>query len=74
MGRRGLARRAATARASGITMAVTTILTVVTYHFLVRSTAIGVLLNGKRYPRTLPSYDALGNYLKPQVSETSLRE
>jgi len=40
-----------------VTLAATTGVTVVTYHYLVRSTAIGVLLNGRRYPRALPSPD-----------------
>ena len=38
-----------------ITLAVTTAATLVTYHYLVRSTAIGALLNGRRYPRSLPT-------------------
>ena len=31
-----------------------TLVTAVTYHYFVRSTAIGALLNGRRYPRSLP--------------------
>jgi fucose 4-O-acetylase-like acetyltransferase len=54
---------------SGVTLAVTTILTVVSYHLLVRSGVIGLLLNGKRYPRALPRFDAEGNYLRPQAGE-----
>ena len=54
---------------SGITLIATTLLTVVTYSFFVRPTAIGVLLSGKRYPRGLPRYDAEGNYLQPPVLE-----
>jgi glucan biosynthesis protein C len=38
-----------------ITLTVTTAATLVTYHYLVRSTAIGALLNGRRYPRSLPA-------------------
>jgi peptidoglycan/LPS O-acetylase OafA/YrhL len=33
----------------------TTLLTVATYHVFVRSTVIGELLNGRRYPRRLPA-------------------
>jgi glucans biosynthesis protein C len=36
-----------------IVLGATTLVTTVSYHYLVRSTAIGVLLNGRRYPRTL---------------------
>jgi glucan biosynthesis protein C len=32
----------------------TTVLAVVTYHYWVRATVIGKVLNGRRYPRTLP--------------------
>jgi glucan biosynthesis protein C len=32
----------------------TTLITLVTYHYFVRSTVIGELLNGRRYPRALP--------------------
>jgi glucan biosynthesis protein C len=35
----------------------TTFLTVVTYHYWVRATVIGQVLNGRRYPRTLPHPD-----------------
>lgn len=31
-----------------------TLVTIVGYHCFVRSTAIGALLNGRRYPRSLP--------------------
>ena len=37
-----------------IAMISVTIVTAVTYHFLVRNTPIGVFLNGRRYPRTFP--------------------
>ena len=36
-----------------ITVAITTAATLVSYHYLVRATAIGALLNGRRYPRGL---------------------
>lgn len=36
-----------------ITVAVATAATLVSYHYLVRATAIGALLNGRRYPRGL---------------------
>ena len=32
----------------------TTLITLMTYHYFVRSTVIGALLNGRRYPRALP--------------------
>jgi peptidoglycan/LPS O-acetylase OafA/YrhL len=51
---------------SGLTLVVTTIISLLTYHYLVRSTAIGVLLSGKRYPRALPRFDEQGNYVRPQ--------
>ena len=36
-----------------IVLGVTAVLTIVTYHYLVRSTAVGVFLNGRRFARTL---------------------
>jgi glucan biosynthesis protein C len=38
----------------GVVVGTTTLLTVVTYHYWVRATVIGEVLNGRRYPRTLP--------------------
>ena len=38
-----------------IGLGVTRIVTALTYHFFVRATAIGELLNGRRHPRSLPS-------------------
>jgi len=43
----------------------TTFLTVVTYHYWVRATMIGQVLNGRRYPRTLPRLD-----LSPPVPQS----
>ena len=37
-----------------VVLGTTTFLTVVTYHYWVRATVIGQVLNGRRYPRTLP--------------------
>jgi peptidoglycan/LPS O-acetylase OafA/YrhL len=37
-----------------ITLSATCAATIVSYHYLVRATAIGALLNGRRYPRALP--------------------
>lgn len=37
-----------------IVLGATTLLTLVSYHYVVRSTVIGALLNGRRYPRALP--------------------
>jgi hypothetical protein len=37
-----------------VVLGTTTFLTVVTYHYWVRATGIGQVLNGRRYPRTLP--------------------
>lgn len=36
-----------------ITLAVTSVVTLVSYHYLVQATAIGALLNGRRYPRSV---------------------
>jgi glucan biosynthesis protein C len=41
-----------------IVLSGTTCVTLFTYHYLVRSTAIGLLLNGRRSPRSLPRYDS----------------
>jgi glucan biosynthesis protein C len=38
----------------GVVLGTTAFLTVVTYHYWVRATVIGQMLNGRRYPRTLP--------------------
>jgi peptidoglycan/LPS O-acetylase OafA/YrhL len=38
----------------GLTLVTTTLVTIVTYHYLVRASAVGVLLNGRRYGRGLP--------------------
>jgi peptidoglycan/LPS O-acetylase OafA/YrhL len=40
-----------------ITLAVTTAATLISYDYLVRATAIGALLNGRRYPRSLPAVE-----------------
>ena len=37
-----------------MTVAAITLITLGSYHYLVRSTAVGALLNGRRYPRALP--------------------
>ncbi len=37
-----------------VVLGTTTFLTIVTYHYWVRATVIGQVLNGRRYPRTLP--------------------
>ena len=57
---------------SAITLIATTAIGLVTYHYLVRSTAIGVLLSGKRYPRALPRYDQHGNFIRTEVAASSL--
>lgn len=36
-----------------VVLGITTFLTIVTYHYWVRATVIGKVLNGRRYPRTL---------------------
>ena len=40
-----------------ITLLGTFTVTALSYHFLVRATAIGALLNGRRYPRALPAVE-----------------
>jgi glucan biosynthesis protein C len=52
---------------SGITFTIMVCFCVVTYHYLVRSTTIGVLLNGKRYPRQLPRFDDKGRPIDPGI-------
>jgi peptidoglycan/LPS O-acetylase OafA/YrhL len=49
-----------------ITLAGTVIVTVASYHYLVRNTWVSVFLNGQRYPRTLPEHPARGRV--PAVS------
>jgi glucan biosynthesis protein C len=39
-----------------VVLGTTTFLTVLTYHYWVRATMIGQILNGRRYPRTLRGY------------------
>lgn len=41
-----------------IVLAVTTLVTLVTYHFFVRATAIGAMLNGRRFERAWPALKA----------------
>ena len=52
---------------SGITFTIMVCFCIVTYHYLVRSTTIGVLLNGKRYPRQLPRFDDKGRPIDPGI-------
>jgi hypothetical protein len=42
------------------TLTVVSAISLVSYHYLVRSTALGVLLSGRRYPRTLPAAQPAG--------------
>jgi glucan biosynthesis protein C len=42
-----------------LVVGLTTLSTIVTYHFFVRSTVIGEILNGRRYPRALPELAAV---------------
>jgi hypothetical protein len=39
----------------GVILAITSVIVLATYHYGVRSTWIGVLLNGRRYERKIPS-------------------
>ena len=54
-----------------VVLGITMLLTLVTYHYWVRATMIGQVLNGRRYPRTLP-YAGLQHPL--QQSHASLGE
>jgi glucans biosynthesis protein C len=47
-------------------LSVTVCVTLLTYYAFVRSTAVGALLNGRRYPRALPSSEV--SPLPPQVA------
>lgn len=42
----------------GLALAGVAAFTLITYHYLVRSTFVGFYLNGRRYPRTLPWHSA----------------
>jgi glucan biosynthesis protein C len=46
-----------------ITLLTVTVVTLVSYHFFVRATAIGALLNGRRYPRSLPAAAPVGEHV-----------
>lgn len=47
-------------------LSVTVCMTLLTYYAFVRSTAVGALLNGRRYPRALPRSEV--SPLPPQVA------
>jgi surface polysaccharide O-acyltransferase-like enzyme len=51
----------------GIVLAGTTLVTTITYHYLVRSTAIGALLSGRRYPRSAGAFNPAG---EPRTTTT----
>ena len=40
-----------------LVLGVTTVITLITYHYWVRATFIGETLNGRRYPREMPQYE-----------------
>src|SRR5262249_38278741 len=50
----------------GAVLGVTTCITIITYHYWVRATAIGKVLNGRRYPRTLPHVSLQHEDVVPQ--------
>lgn len=41
----------------GLVLGTTVAVTLITYHYFVRATTVGVVLNGRRYPRALPRYE-----------------
>jgi hypothetical protein len=47
-------------------LSVTVCMTLLTYYAFVRSTAVGALLNGRRYPRALPRSEV--SPLPPQAA------
>jgi glucan biosynthesis protein C len=53
-----------------LALGATTVATVVSYHFLVRSTLIGEWLNGRRYPRALPT--DIGSAGPPRTSSSQM--
>jgi glucan biosynthesis protein C len=46
-----------------IVLIFTALITLLTYHFFVRSTLVGWILNGKKYARSLPKFNDLGEYI-----------
>lgn len=46
-----------------IVLILTALITLSTYHFFVRSTLVGWILNGKKYARSLPKFNDLGEYI-----------